>query len=148
MRKARAGSPPKTTPRPWWMSWKDRNISGRGSPQRTNLRILAFHYLRTQFHTQPGTRRQGEFAAGWRQRLGHDAAILIQVMSPDALQDIQVSHIRRQVERSDVQHRTATVMRRHRQIVSLGHGRDLLRSEEHTSELQSPMYLVCRLLLE
>src|SRR5437879_7180631 len=26
------------------------------------------------------------------------------------------------------------------------HGR--LRSEEHTSELQSPMYLVCRLLLE
>src|ERR1017187_10585352 len=24
---------------------------------------------------------------------------------------------------------------------------DLLRSEEHTSELQSPMYLVCRLLL-
>src|SRR5437879_13804126 len=30
-----------------------------------------------------------------------------------------------------------------------GAGRDgLLRSEEHTSELQSPMYLVCRLLLE
>src|SRR6202020_390632 len=27
-------------------------------------------------------------------------------------------------------------------------GRYLLRSEEHTSELQSPMYLVCRLLLE
>src|SRR5437762_4740217 len=25
---------------------------------------------------------------------------------------------------------------------------DLFRSEEHTSELQSPMYLVCRLLLE
>src|SRR5437763_8722011 len=25
---------------------------------------------------------------------------------------------------------------------------DLSRSEEHTSELQSPMYLVCRLLLE
>src|SRR5437762_10086977 len=25
---------------------------------------------------------------------------------------------------------------------------DLKRSEEHTSELQSPMYLVCRLLLE
>src|ERR1017187_10919436 len=43
---------------------------------------------------------------------------------------------------------------------ALGHGRDGLkhlgkeshgneeRSEEHTSELQSPMYLVCRLLLE
>src|SRR5437762_9154409 len=25
---------------------------------------------------------------------------------------------------------------------------DVVRSEEHTSELQSPMYLVCRLLLE
>src|SRR5436189_847128 len=27
-------------------------------------------------------------------------------------------------------------------------GKDKTRSEEHTSELQSPMYLVCRLLLE
>src|SRR5437879_11165015 len=27
-------------------------------------------------------------------------------------------------------------------------GLEILRSEEHTSELQSPMYLVCRLLLE
>src|SRR5437762_7697379 len=27
-------------------------------------------------------------------------------------------------------------------------GQPLVRSEEHTSELQSPMYLVCRLLLE
>src|SRR5437762_4848198 len=30
----------------------------------------------------------------------------------------------------------------------LGHAAALKRSEEHTSELQSPMYLVCRLLLE
>src|SRR5437879_10731377 len=29
-----------------------------------------------------------------------------------------------------------------------GHSRLDVRSEEHTSELQSPMYLVCRLLLE
>src|SRR5437762_6731556 len=29
-----------------------------------------------------------------------------------------------------------------------GHAIDAARSEEHTSELQSPMYLVCRLLLE
>src|SRR5690348_17579301 len=29
-----------------------------------------------------------------------------------------------------------------------GNGLDLLRSEEHTSELQSPVHLVCRLLLE
>src|SRR4051794_41191675 len=27
-------------------------------------------------------------------------------------------------------------------------GRNILRSEEHTSELQSPVHLVCRLLLE
>src|SRR3712207_8536456 len=31
---------------------------------------------------------------------------------------------------------------------SAGPGRALLRSEEHTSELQSRQYLVCRLLLE
>src|SRR5437764_9835833 len=29
-----------------------------------------------------------------------------------------------------------------------GGGGEQMRSEEHTSELQSPMYLVCRLLLE
>src|SRR5437879_11363395 len=34
-----------------------------------------------------------------------------------------------------------------RKLRGLGVGRDR-RSEEHTSELQSPMYLVCRLLLE
>src|SRR5437879_723170 len=33
-------------------------------------------------------------------------------------------------------------------VVFLLHLRSVLRSEEHTSELQSPMYLVCRLLLE
>src|SRR5437762_4966726 len=41
-----------------------------------------------------------------------------------------------------------------RRVLERRHGRqhvphrDQLRSEEHTSELQSPMYLVCRLLLE
>src|SRR5437762_6812721 len=37
------------------------------------------------------------------------------------------------------------------QLVEIGthcRGAIFLRSEEHTSELQSPMYLVCRLLLE
>src|SRR5437764_8707118 len=33
-------------------------------------------------------------------------------------------------------------------ILHRGRGRADRRSEEHTSELQSPMYLVCRLLLE
>src|SRR5437763_8489857 len=32
--------------------------------------------------------------------------------------------------------------------VEVAHDRTDSRSEEHTSELQSPMYLVCRLLLE
>src|SRR5437762_7183125 len=37
----------------------------------------------------------------------------------------------------------------HRNIVVAKDGQEALaRSEEHTSELQSPMYLVCRLLLE
>src|SRR5437762_6448327 len=40
----------------------------------------------------------------------------------------------------------------HPGVVGCGGGsqekRQRLRSEEHTSELQSPMYLVCRLLLE
>src|SRR5437762_7762034 len=30
----------------------------------------------------------------------------------------------------------------------IAHHEQVVRSEEHTSELQSPMYLVCRLLLE
>src|SRR5437879_11015110 len=34
------------------------------------------------------------------------------------------------------------------EVVVHAHAGDLARSEEHTSELQSPMYLVCRLLLE
>src|SRR3712207_8363366 len=33
-------------------------------------------------------------------------------------------------------------------LVQLGHGEEAARSEEHTSELQSRQYLVCRLLLE
>src|SRR5690348_17429523 len=40
--------------------------------------------------------------------------------------------------------------RRHRRLRERDgrHVRDRLRSEEHTSELQSPVHLVCRLLLE
>src|SRR5437879_7894777 len=36
----------------------------------------------------------------------------------------------------------------HVTIALVVHGPPLRRSEEHTSELQSPMYLVCRLLLD
>src|SRR3712207_9419645 len=38
--------------------------------------------------------------------------------------------------------------RLHRDAAPRGGGRDRARSEEHTSELQSRQYLVCRLLLE
>src|SRR5436189_4037076 len=45
--------------------------------------------------------------------------------------------------------RVPVVPDRHRPDVGGHHRRPLsVRSEEHTSELQSPMYLVCRLLLE
>src|SRR3712207_6987038 len=37
---------------------------------------------------------------------------------------------------------------RHRLLDVVGHLHDVGRSEEHTSELQSRQYLVCRLLLE
>ena len=35
-----------------------------------------------------------------------------------------------------------------REVMNIPSNYKVLRSEEHTSELQSPMYLVCRLLLE
>src|SRR5437879_11456971 len=37
---------------------------------------------------------------------------------------------------------------KNRHLLGFDNPRKALRSEEHTSELQSPMYLVCRLLLE
>src|SRR5207244_5565198 len=37
---------------------------------------------------------------------------------------------------------------RQRELLGVGGEHSLLRSEEHTSELQSPDHLVCRLLLE
>src|SRR3712207_8404925 len=65
------------------------------------------------------------------------------------------SHVREVEELRDAgvvgaQHRGEDV-RRHRGAVDLGEpvpAEEVLRSEEHTSELQSRQYLVCRLLLE
>src|SRR3712207_8103761 len=50
----------------------------------------------------------------------------------------------------DVVDRGAGGVRRHRDAVALDGGREesARRSEEHTSELQSRQYLVCRVLLE
>src|SRR5437879_10239546 len=42
----------------------------------------------------------------------------------------------------------AIQLARDRNFTKLKSKEDLMRSEEHTSELQLPMYLVCRLLLE
>src|SRR5437762_9851681 len=42
----------------------------------------------------------------------------------------------------------SSVLIRNGKFAAVGHRRGDDRSEEHTSELQSPMYLVCRLLLE
>src|SRR5437764_4473159 len=65
-------------------------------------------------------------------------------LGPVTLQEVlqqnlgaQVEEIRRLVEQQEIRF----VQQQGRQL----HAR---RSEEHTSELQSPMYLVCRLLLE
>src|ERR1017187_3081970 len=41
-----------------------------------------------------------------------------------------------------------TALMAYRPLSFCGPSRSIPRSEEHTSELQSPMYLVCRLLLE
>src|SRR5688500_20349184 len=56
---------------------------------------------------------------------------------------------RRSVYRARDQDFPKTLRQRHRRFLRLWrHGRKCTRSEEHTSELQSPCNLVCRLLLE
>src|SRR3989454_1527552 len=56
---------------------------------------------------------------------------------------------RRQVGGDEVRQAARIVdVHDHRLEVVRKHGRELNRSEEHTSELQSPCNLVCRLLLE
>src|SRR5438876_8618889 len=49
---------------------------------------------------------------------------------------------------TDIDARYATVTARVSLARAVGVARTLHRSEEHTSELQSPVHLVCRLLLE
>src|SRR5258708_24922018 len=55
-------------------------------------------------------------------------------------------HAQPMVRATSARHRTYDEVS-NRAVVDLG-GRRIIRSEEHTSELQSPDHLVCRLLLE
>src|SRR5256885_13239827 len=68
----------------------------------------------------------------------------VQGVEERLLFDIRQDRDERREDAGRFAHRQAVV---HTMIVVNGQG-DLLRSEEHTSELQSPCNLVCRLLLE
>src|SRR3712207_8705532 len=65
------------------------------------------------------------------------------VVAPEALQRLAVGDALHALDGQRV--RADGVVVELQQVVQLG---DQLRSEEHTSELQSRQYLVCRLLLE
>src|SRR5437764_11594809 len=71
---------------------------------------------------------QLERAVRWMRTLNKDAADVLRGLAPNAVADVTgfglFGHAHEMAQRSGVR-----------------------RSEEHTSELQSPMYLVCRLLL-
>src|SRR5256885_11375080 len=71
----------------------------------------------------------------------HDALPILraEVFTLDAHRNVRIKPLRapRLVKRND------TVVK-----VTLVSGAEIIRSEEHTSELQSPCNLVCRLLLE
>src|SRR5437879_8006055 len=53
--------------------------------------------------------------------------------------------VRSQQEQIGLRHRALVD---HQRVLRIDEAKLSIRSEEHTSELQSPMYLVCRLLLE
>src|SRR3989454_5781151 len=57
-------------------------------------------------------------------------------------------NLRAMLERSDVDETLRVTQQSDSLSDGMGSGAELLRSEEHTSELQSPCNLVCRLLLE
>src|SRR5256885_11490511 len=72
-------------------------------------------------------------------RLGFSASLVVVKRSPDLVSALVVHHA--------LEHRHALFKAGHENKQHLGsHQRK--RSEEHTSELQSPCNLVCRLLLE
>src|SRR5947208_9378207 len=67
--------------------------------------------------------------------------VVVHVKRPDArLLGVVAIHSDRAARRQAEQHRG--------EALSQGSSRRVIRSEEHTSELQSPDHLVCRLLLE
>src|SRR5258708_26840416 len=68
------------------------------------------------------------------------------------IQDIVENALQKELTANEAQHGTCIVMEvatgKIKAIANLGRQSDGTRSEEHTSELQSPDHLVCRLLLE
>src|SRR5437763_9997144 len=70
--------------------------------------------------------------------------VLVDVRLVPQTDDRRDAHLRR-AGKADDRHPDATRLRRQRRSRVASGWRS--RSEEHTSELQSPMYLVCRLLL-
>src|SRR3712207_8273783 len=74
----------------------------------------------------------------------HDA---LPIFDRDAV-EAERSHLRPQVPREGVGTVDLVGPRRDRILREVAHGLADGRSEEHTSELQSRQYLVCRLLLE
>src|SRR3989441_8748078 len=78
----------------------------------------------------------------------HDALPICEARSrPEHLVD-EARHAGRQ-RQAETEHEAGPVVLVRNQVVArVGHGDAEQRSEEHTSELQSLAYLVCRLLLE
>src|SRR5437763_8495215 len=68
----------------------------------------------------------------------HDALPISSAESQKASEPSQVQKLRSKLRKDEI--RIADLTKQQTEIQD--------RSEEHTSELQSPMYLVCRLLLE
>src|SRR2546422_4228501 len=71
-------------------------------------------------------------------------------LSPKELERLWEEHLKGEFETKDVEATLATMVDdahvNHMPVNTGGRGKD--RSEEHTSELQSRLHLVCRLLLE
>src|SRR3712207_8957341 len=74
--------------------------------------------------------------------------ILFQTTSAKKKQNVMVTINMSEVTTKDNWEATTKISDRYKQIQAQDALKKIMRSEEHTSELQSRQYLVCRLLLE